>query len=164
MADDSNPFLKYVSPSQANSATAPVSSSTEPSEPNPFTKYVNPSQQNATPPQPISGSDVAAGVGSGLVKGALDIPAMPSNIWHIIDRAYQNGLTRGAQALGFAEITGDTGSGWMENVGSNDYGNRQNIGYGRKFGLLKPQYKSKYDSNTREDFGTVAIKTAAAAN
>lgn len=70
----------------------------------------------------------------------------------------------GAQALGFAEITGDTGSGWMENVGSNDYGNRQNIGYGRKFGLLKPQYKSKYDSNSREDFGVVSIKTAAAAN
>ena len=69
----------------------------------------------------------------------------------------------GAQALGFAEITGDTGAGWRENPGSNDFGNRQSIGYGRKMGLLKPQYKSKYDSNTREDFGILSVKTAAAA-
>ena len=69
----------------------------------------------------------------------------------------------GAQALGFAEITGDTGAGWRENPGSNDFGNRQSIGYGRKMGLLNPQYKSKYDSNTREDFGILSVKTAAAA-
>ena len=69
----------------------------------------------------------------------------------------------GAQALGFAEITGDTGAGWRENPGSNDFGNRQSIGYGRKMGLLKPQYKSKYNSNTREDFGILSVKTAAAA-
>mgnify|MGYP001558893239 CR=1 FL=1 len=69
----------------------------------------------------------------------------------------------GAQALGYADITGDTGAGWRENPGSNDFGNRQSIGYGRKMGLLKPQYKSKYDSNTREDYGILSIKTAAAA-
>ena len=69
----------------------------------------------------------------------------------------------GAQALGFAEITGDTGAGWRENPGSNDFGNRQSIGYGRKMGLLKPQYKSKYDANAREDFGILSVKTAAAA-
>ena len=69
----------------------------------------------------------------------------------------------GAQALGFAEITGDTGAGWRENPGSNDFGNRQCIGYGRKLGLQKPQYKTKYDSNTREDFGILSVKTAAAA-
>ena len=69
----------------------------------------------------------------------------------------------GAQALGFAEITGDTGAGWRENPGTNDFGNRQSIGYGRKMGLLKPQYKSKYDANAREDFGILSVKTAAAA-
>ena len=38
------------------------------------------------------------------------------------------------------------------------------LGIGRIVGILKPQFKSKYDSNTVEDYGTVAIKTAAAAN
>ena len=80
--------------------------------------------------------------------------------WH---RAWRQAMLLGAQAR-FAEITGDTGSGWMENVGSNDYGNRQNIGYGRKFGLLKPQYSPSTTATRARTSGTVAIKTAAAAN
>lgn len=72
-------------------------------------------------------------------------------------------MLMGAQAMGYAEITGDTGAGWRENKGNDDFGNRQAVGYGRKFGILKPQYKSKYDANAREDFGILSIKTAAAA-
>lgn len=66
----------------------------------------------------------------------------------------------GACALGFAQLDG--GQQWTENS-LKDYGNQPGIGLGRIFGLLKPQFKSKADSNTREDYGTIAIKTAAAA-
>lgn len=55
---------------------------------------------------------------------------------------------------------------WREAV-LTDYGNRPGIGVGRKIGMLKPQYLSVYDLSsgapTRQDFGTIAIKTAAAA-
>ena len=44
-----------------------------------------------------------------------------------------------------------------------DYKNRPAIGIGRICGMLKPQYKSRHDANATEDYGTVAIKTAAAA-
>ena len=68
----------------------------------------------------------------------------------------------GAQALGYASL--DDGSPGMEESDNTDYKNRPAIGIGRIVGILKPQFKSKYDSNTVEDYGTVAIKTAAAAN
>lgn len=64
----------------------------------------------------------------------------------------------GAQALGFAQI----GDAEYEEADVNDYHNRPGIAYGRVIGILKPQFKSQFDANTREDFGTVAIKTAAA--
>jgi N4-gp56 family major capsid protein len=56
---------------------------------------------------------------------------------------------------------------WREAV-LTDYGNRPGIGVGRKLGMLKPQYLSVYDLNgsnqpTRQDFGTIALDTAAAA-
>ena len=37
------------------------------------------------------------------------------------------------------------------------------IGAGRKIGMLKPQFKSIYDSDATEDFGVLSVKTAAAA-
>jgi len=67
----------------------------------------------------------------------------------------------GAQALGYAQL--DDGSPGMEESDQTDYKNRPAIGIHRIVGMLKPQFKSKYDSNSREDFGLVAIKTAAAA-
>ena len=67
----------------------------------------------------------------------------------------------GAQALGICELT--KGSRMVENS-LRDYENRPGIGIRNIFGTLKPQFKSKYDSNTTEDYGTVAIKTAAAAS
>lgn len=56
---------------------------------------------------------------------------------------------------------------WREAV-LTDYGNRPGIGVGRKIGMLKPQYLSTYDLNasnlpTRQDFGCIAVDTAAAA-
>jgi hypothetical protein len=51
---------------------------------------------------------------------------------------------------------------WREST-LTDYGNRPGIGVGRKIGMLKPQFKSLTDSSTRQDFGTIAVKTAAAA-
>lgn len=65
----------------------------------------------------------------------------------------------GAQAGGIATI-GDVF--WREST-LTDYGNRPGIGMGRKIGMLKPQFNSVYDSGTRQDFGTIALKTAAAA-
>jgi N4-gp56 family major capsid protein len=55
---------------------------------------------------------------------------------------------------------------WRESD-KTDYNNRPGIGVGRKIGMLKPQFKSVYDlssgSPTRQDFGTISVKTAAAA-
>jgi len=65
----------------------------------------------------------------------------------------------GAQAMGFATI-GDTFTRESDNT---DYGNRPGLAYGRKFGVLKPQFPSRADGQSIEDFGTIAIKTAAAA-
>lgn len=65
----------------------------------------------------------------------------------------------GAQALGLALI----GNAEWKESDKTDYGNRPGIGYGRKFGLLKPQFKPLATSASREDYGTIAIKTAAAA-
>lgn len=71
-------------------------------------------------------------------------------------------MLMGAQALGFAQLAGAADSGYVESD-STDYGNRPAIGIGRIIGYLKPQYKSRYDSQTREDYGLVTLKTAAAA-
>jgi len=65
----------------------------------------------------------------------------------------------GAQAAGIATL-GNVSYGESDKT---DYQNRPGIGIGRKIGMLKPQFKSIYDSNAREDFGTIAVKTAAAA-
>lgn len=63
----------------------------------------------------------------------------------------------GAQALGLATI--DTPK--MREQ-KKDYDNRLGIAFGRKFGLLKPRFKRSIDT-TKEDFGTLTVKTAAAA-
>ena len=68
-------------------------------------------------------------------------------------------LVLGAQAMGLATL----GNVFMRESDNTDYGNRPGIGSGRKFGMLKPQFKSIYDSNKREDFGVISVKTAAAA-
>lgn len=68
----------------------------------------------------------------------------------------------GAQALGYAQLSGKS-AGWSEGD-KTDHGNKMAIGIGRMLGMLKPQFKSRYDSQSREDFGIVSIKTAAAAN
>jgi N4-gp56 family major capsid protein len=63
----------------------------------------------------------------------------------------------GAQALGFARIGQPN---WTEDA-DDDYGNRQNVGYGTIVGYKKPVFQSIYDGNANEDFSTVAIFTAA---
>lgn len=68
-------------------------------------------------------------------------------------------LLLGAQAVGYATI----GNSFFRESDNTDYGNRPGIGYGRKIGLLKPQYKATVDNMSREDFGIVSFKTAAAA-
>lgn len=65
----------------------------------------------------------------------------------------------GAQAGGIATI----GSMFWRESDKTDYNNRPGIGVGRKIGMLKPQFKSVFDSSTVQDFGTIAVKTAAAA-
>lgn len=68
-------------------------------------------------------------------------------------------LMLGAQAGGIATI----GSVFMEESDNTDYKNRPGMAVGRKIGMLKPQFKSIYDSNAREDFGVISVFTAAAA-
>lgn len=68
----------------------------------------------------------------------------------------------GAQACGYAQLL-NRGAGWTESK-NDDHGNRPAIGIGMVCGFKKPVFMSKYDANADEDFGTVAIKTAARAN
>lgn len=65
----------------------------------------------------------------------------------------------GSQAMGMAMLGNAI---WAESDNT-DYKNRPGIAYGRIFGLLKPQYISRYDSNSKQDFGVISVKTAAAA-
>lgn len=66
----------------------------------------------------------------------------------------------GAGSAGLATI----GNMFAADSDDTDYGNRPGIAVGRKIGMLKPQFKSVFDSNSREDFGVLTIKTAAAAS
>jgi len=68
-------------------------------------------------------------------------------------------LLLGSQALGYATI----GNSFMRESDQTDYKNRPGVAYGRKLGMLKPQYRSRQDANATEDFGIVSLKTAAAA-
>lgn len=68
----------------------------------------------------------------------------------------------GAQAMGFAQL--DDGSAGWEESDNTDYKNRPAIAVGRIIGLLKPRFKSRYDAQSREDYGIVTLKTAASAN
>lgn len=68
-------------------------------------------------------------------------------------------LMMGAQAGGIAMI----GNMFWRESDKTDYNNRPGIGTGRKIGMLKPQFKSIFDSNTRQDFSLISVKTAASA-
>jgi hypothetical protein len=76
------------------------------------------------------------------------------------------GLVDGAQALMLGAQAGGVAMlgnmNWTE-ADANDYGNQPGVAVGRKIGLLKPQFKSLDDGNTKQDFGVVSVKTAAAA-
>lgn len=69
-------------------------------------------------------------------------------------------MLMGAQAMGFCQLS--SGDSYNESDNT-DYNNRQGIAVGRIIGYLKPQYKSRYDAQSREDYGLVLLKTAAAA-
>ena len=64
----------------------------------------------------------------------------------------------GAGALGFTTLGGGE---WME-ADKNDYGRKPGVGYEQMLGILKPQFKPTASSSSREDYGTIAVKTAAA--
>lgn len=67
----------------------------------------------------------------------------------------------GAQALGFAQLRSRAPG--YEESDNTDYKNRPAIAIGRIIGMLKPQFRSRYDNQSTEDYGVVHIKTAAAA-
>jgi len=67
----------------------------------------------------------------------------------------------GSQALGIAELRERDK---MAEGELTDYQNRQSIAIANTFGVLKPQFPSKYDANTTEDYGIISVKTAAAAS
>jgi len=64
----------------------------------------------------------------------------------------------GAGGMGFTTLGGGE---WSE-ADNNDYGRKPGIGYGQMLGMLKPQYKTSGSASTREDYGVIAVKTAAA--
>lgn len=64
----------------------------------------------------------------------------------------------GAGGLGFTTLGGGE---WLEGD-LNDYGRKPAIGYQQHVGILKPQFKPTKNT-TREDYGVIAVKTAAAA-
>lgn len=69
-------------------------------------------------------------------------------------------MLMGAQAVGFCQLSSGDAYGESTNT---DYQNRQGIAIGRIIGWLKPQFKSRYDNQLREDYSIVLLKTAAAA-
>ena len=76
------------------------------------------------------------------------------------------GLVDGAQAILFgagAAGLATIGNVFMRESDNTDYGNRAGLSAGRKIGMLKPQFLNPADGNTRQDFGIISIKTAAAA-
>ena len=68
-------------------------------------------------------------------------------------------LFLGAQAMGFATINDVE----YEEADVNDYKNRPGIAVGRIIGMIKPQFTSIPDSNTKQDFGIINLYTASAA-
>lgn len=64
----------------------------------------------------------------------------------------------GACAMGFTTLGGGE---WIEGD-QNDYGRKPAVGYQQMLGILKPKFKPLATSTTQEDYGTIAIKTAAA--
>lgn len=64
----------------------------------------------------------------------------------------------GAGGLGFTTLGGGE---WSE-ADQNDYGRKPGVGYEQMLGLLKPQFKPTKSSASREDYGVIQVKTAAA--
>jgi N4-gp56 family major capsid protein len=64
----------------------------------------------------------------------------------------------GAGGLGFSTLGGGE---WGE-ADQNDYGRKPGVSYEQMLGILKPQYKPKASASSREDYGVVQVKTAAA--
>lgn len=64
-------------------------------------------------------------------------------------------LLMGAQALAFADINSQMG--WDEDP--DDYNNRYGIAISNFYGILKPTFKSRFDSDTVQDFGVISVNT-----
>lgn len=67
-------------------------------------------------------------------------------------------ILMGACAMGFTTLGGGE---WIEGD-QNDYGRKPAVGYQQMLGILKPKFKPLATSVTQEDYGTIAVKTAAA--
>lgn len=57
---------------------------------------------------PSVARDVGHGVGMGLIKGASMVLGFPTDVWSMLDRGYQYGLTKGAEKMGL--ITPEQGA------------------------------------------------------
>lgn len=49
---------------------------------------------------PSTGSDIARGAGRGMIEGSGSILGMPTDLWHMLDRGYQWGMTKAAEKMG----------------------------------------------------------------
>lgn len=56
--------------------------------------------RDLTPPPRSGAADIGHGIGMGLVKGAGSVLGLPSDLWQMMDRGYQNIMTRGAEKIG----------------------------------------------------------------
>ena len=91
----------------------------------------------------------------------LGLTSGTPGVWGSSNTVYgAQAIFMGAAAAGIAMLGNVE---WAESDNT-DYKNRPAIAVGRIFGMLKPQFKSRYDGNLTEDYGTIAIKTAAAAS
>lgn len=91
------------------------------------------------------------------VHNTLGLPA--NSKWGTGNVDGAQALMLGAQALGFASI----GQVEFAESDNTDYGNRPATAVGRTIGMVKPNFKSVEDDNTKQDFGVLSIYTAAAA-
>lgn len=71
-------------------------------------------------PERTTGQDVGHGIGMGLTKGAGMVLGMPSDVWQMLDRGYQNLMTRSAVAMGM--LTPEQGAKLRQPIpGAEDY-------------------------------------------
>lgn len=90
-------------------------------------------------PPASQAQDIVQGAGRGLIEGGGSILGMPADLWHMLDRGYQNALSRGAEKLGL--LTPEQSAALREPIGevekpalNSDVINRHLLGVAKTLG------------------------------